>query len=145
MALIDEVKRRHGENFLRQLTNEDAAATTINDTILQAACDDAVAEFQRVARQTFDVGLSHHVSLGVKGAMYHLFYYKGHDDRQRDKYERDFYGGLGNLSNIAYTLAETTSTLDVKQDQVGANSDMSNRNRIFGRRRVQGLNEINEG
>lgn len=144
MALSDEVKARFDATMLVQLTNADPAATTINDTILDAAAADTIGEFQRVARFEFDLTQAHHVSLCVKGVMYHLMMYKNLDSRNRDKFESDFYGGCGALSRLGYTNPATTSTLENKRDRQNALPDMNKRKLIFGRGVVNKVNEFND-
>ena len=63
MALIDEVKKRYSTRFLTDITNPDLKApTTINDTKLTDASNDAESIFKRQANQDFDILKIDHIS-----------------------------------------------------------------------------------
>ncbi len=53
-ALSAAVQTRIGAARLKQLTNDDGTVTSINTTVLDAACQDAIGTFERLAGLTAD-------------------------------------------------------------------------------------------
>jgi hypothetical protein len=81
MALIDEVKTRIGATnaYLIELTNYDVTVTTVNETVLQAACDDAEGLFEDITGLTPDVTSKVHLYHLVDATIYFLEQYKSRD------------------------------------------------------------------
>ena len=66
------IQVRFTAKILRDLTNEDASATTINTTRLEAACEDAMGEFHRITGIDPDTSNRAHISILQKGVLYFL-------------------------------------------------------------------------
>lgn len=71
MTLSAEVSTRYGDDILVPLTNpNNPAATTVNATVLAAACADVQARFVlRAASVAFDLNDSNHVAIAVEGVI----------------------------------------------------------------------------
>lgn len=78
-------------NLTNAATSSGRAATTVNDTVLQAAVADASAKFARIAGVTFDATNALHLSIAVPGVWAYLHLWKGQDGAQAemDRFEKD--------------------------------------------------------
>jgi len=65
--LANAVKARFGGQYLIEITNNDSSATTVNDAVLECACDDAIGEFNRVTGDEYDSTIKAHTSIVIKG------------------------------------------------------------------------------
>lgn len=74
MALIDQVKLRIPTQTLAALTrSQSAGISTIDDTLLGAACDDIeLGDFLTYAQQTFDLTNRQHLGIAIEGVMWKL-------------------------------------------------------------------------
>lgn len=127
MALADEVKTRMGGSGsvrLRQLTNYDNTATSIDDTVLSAACADAAGEFARIVGRALDTSIPTDVAIGVQGTMYFLELYKGRSSAIFDQAKKTFYSMLQNFRESVVILPDTNSVLQASLERAGSKPDM---------------------
>jgi hypothetical protein len=134
MALIDEVKKRHGGTSsarLIQLTNDDTSATTINDDILDAACDDAIAMFHDVVGIEFDDTNNTHVYIAVQAVILFLEEYKSRDAGILLGRRKSVFAALSGLRGRVYITAQTNSVLAPSKETSGAKPDMDKSRQAF--------------
>jgi len=134
MALADEVKTRMGgstSSRLRQLTNDDGTQGSINDTVLTAACNDAIAEFQRITGLAFDLTNATHIAICIDGAMYMLEKYKGRSSAIGEQQRKAFYSACSNFRESVAILPNTNSVLTASSERAGSRPDMDRNNSVF--------------
>ena len=86
MALIDRVKARVSTELLAQLTQKDSRqVSTVDDTVLNLAIDDVVADVAVFAGVTYDNDDARHVAYAVRGV---LLYLRVNQGRTEGAYER---------------------------------------------------------
>jgi hypothetical protein len=100
MTLSTEVQARLGTDLLVQLTNpDDPAATSINTTILTAACDDTEGEFLS-AGIALDITDKRHLSVAVDGVRWKLYDYKAPFTEAAKSFEVRFRESLDRLKLV---------------------------------------------
>jgi hypothetical protein len=84
------IRNRIGPKKLIQMTNEDGNATSVNTTVLAAACDDTIGEFKRFTGTAIDVSYSSHVVIAMTGITAFLEQYKSRDSGVARSAMKDF-------------------------------------------------------
>lgn len=135
-ALSTAVQTRFGSDILIQLSNSVSTATTINTTVLTAACEDAIGEFERVTTIAHDTSNASHLSVLIKGVLYFLEYYKSRDSAVSNNRGKDFFLACNGLKKGAYLDVATNSNLTVKRESSGSMSDMDKLKTIWPNNRV---------
>lgn len=88
MALIDRVKARVPTQDLIELTNkDDTNATSIDDTVLQLAVDDAEGAFETLCGKAYDDTDKRHVAHIWQGVQFFLMIYAGETTTESSKYQ----------------------------------------------------------
>lgn len=134
MALVDEVKKRHGgttSSRLIQLTNDDTTATTINDDVLDSACEDAIAMFKDVVGLDFDDTNSVHIYIGVQAVILFLEEYKSRDAGILSGRRKSVFAALSGLRGRVYITAQTNSVLTPSTEKSGSKPDMDKSRQAF--------------
>lgn len=148
MSLADEIKNRLGganSSRLVQLTNFDSSAITIDDTVLDSASQDAIAEFQRITGLSFDINNKTHVAICVQGVLFFLENYKGRSAGIISEHRSQFYGSCSRLREVVYIMPATNSILLPSQERANARFDMDRKASVFGDRiRVIKVGDVNE-
>lgn len=127
-TLSAEVQIRISNTLLVQLTNKhETAPSTVNTTILDAAAEDASAEFEIETGVALDTSIKSHVAAGVQGTIYYLHEYNdvsgAAHDRRRQRWEnvlRKLEGTVGAGTKI---LPSSTSTLEESEQPDGRRPD----------------------
>lgn len=78
-ALRTAVEARIGPERLKNLTNDDIGATTVNTTVLEAACADAIGLFLYLSGFEGDTSNATHLAILIDGVVFKLEDYKGRD------------------------------------------------------------------
>lgn len=127
------VKVRISSQYLKELSNESAVATTINDTVLEAAAADSIGEFERVTGKTHDTTNASHLAILCRGTVYFLEFYKARDTAMIKGRQSDFYGALTNFRKLAAQLATSNSNIDFEREAAGTQTDMAKERKVFTR------------
>ena len=122
--LSAQVQVRIGADRLKQLTNYDATATTINTTVLEAACADAMGQFRYMAGLEPDNANYSHVAILIKGAQYYLESYKARDSQQIQFFEKAFTRDCMGLRDKLWASPTSNSTLLQSSEKQNARPDM---------------------
>lgn len=120
-----------GSQLLKQLTNQDGTATTIDDDVLEAACDDAIGEFAIATGIFPDLDYRNHVLTLVVGALYFLETYKSRDSSFAQGRAKDFYSKLKREESKKYVLAQSNSSLSTTTQRAGTRPDMDRAKDVF--------------
>ena len=123
-SLATEVQTRFSPDMLKQLTNYDPVATTINTTVLNVACADAIGEFERITGMAHDTSIASHVSILIHGVIYFLETYKNRDNEVLQSRMKRFYAACENMRKIVWIPAQSTSNIKPSRDAVGSTPDM---------------------
>lgn len=127
------VKVRISSQILKEFSNENATATTINDTVLEAAAADSIGEFERVTGKLHDVTNASHLAILVRGTVYFLEFFKSRDTAMLKGRQSDFYGALTNFRKLATQLATSNSNIDFEREASGTQADMAKERKVFNR------------
>ena len=122
MALADEVKNRHGgatSQRLIQLTNDDPTATTINATVLDAACVDAEGLFEDIVGVQADITQKNHLYILVQAVIAFLENYKSRDSNILTQRWKNVIGSMKGMRSRGYILPETNSVLTPGEETSG--------------------------
>ena len=109
------VQVRVSPDRLKQLTNYDPVATTINTAVLEAACSDAIGEFENISGLEHDTDIPTHTTILVKGVQYLLETYKGRDSNMITVMQRSFQMDCLKLRERLYISPETTSQIEITE------------------------------
>ena len=123
-AISTAVQERIGADRLIQLTNYDTTATSINTTVLNAACQDAIGEFERITGMAHDSSNASHVVILVLGAQYFLEMYKGRDNAIMANHQRNFYTACQKFRDLLLVTPASSSVLEASRDSAGSRPDM---------------------
>jgi hypothetical protein len=118
------VTARIGTLRLLGLTNDLNTATTIDTTVLEAACSDAVGLFQNESGFAFNAADQTHLVIAIQGVMYLLEDYKGRDGNIISNHKKQFFAGLNSLRNKAWLAPQSTSNLTPTREQANTRPDM---------------------
>lgn len=113
---------------LVQLTNYDTTATSINTTVLEAACDDAIGQFMLASGYDPNKLIQLHVAILVKGVQYFLELYRGRDSGIISNLERVFFRDCNSIREKSYGMPGSNSNLNPSRDVQNALPD-ADRNR----------------
>ena len=130
-TLADAIKARFGNQYLIEITNNDSSATTINEIVLECACDDAQGEFNRITGDSYDSTIKAHTSTCIKGVLYYLEYYKARDVALLNSRQRDFYTSLSSFRGIKYISPQTNSNLSIQRERANTRPDMDRNKAVF--------------
>ena len=119
-----KVKSRIGSDRLKQLTNYDSTATTINDTVLDAASEDAAGQFRYVSGFEPDTDNFAHVAILVKGVQYFCEFYKGRDSAIISSLEKVFIRDCMSLREKQWVPPGSNSTMTIDREASGTRPDM---------------------
>jgi len=132
---------------LIELTNNSGSATTVDDSVLEACCDDAIGDFRvqtGIEPETNPEVPTHTVAL-VAGVLYYLESYKGRDASMEQNHARNFFSKLKRLESKKYVLAQSTSKLEQSEEKQGTRPDMDRSRSAFrGGRTLSQISEISE-
>jgi len=136
---------RIGAQRLVELTQEDGTAVIVDTDVLEAACDDATGDFQRMSGVIADTGNSSHLSILVQGVIFFLEDYKSRDSGMMTGRGKRFYGALKGLQDMRYMLSDTNSTLVPTPEKTNARPDFDRGSKVWsaGRRTIK-ISEIAE-
>ena len=125
MSISQKVQDRFGNQRLVELTNPDnSSATTINQTMLDAAIDDAQGLFEQESGIALDENNKAHVKCIITGVLYFLELYKGRDAGIMKQYQRTFLGDLQALRKKVYIAPQTNSQLKPSRERANQLPDM---------------------
>jgi len=134
MALIDEVKTRYGgssSRILIQLTNWDTTKTTINEDVLQAACDDATGMFEDITGLALDITYKNHLYIAAQAAILFLEEYKSRDSGILSSRRKIVFAAMKGIREKVYITAQTNSTLKPSTESANAMPDMDRKRKAF--------------
>lgn len=123
-ALSAAVQVRIGNDRLKQLTNYDPTATIINTTVLEAACGDAIGEFENITGIAHDTSNVSHLAMLIKGVQYFLESYKGRDSAMIQNFQKSFQIDCAKLRERAYISPQTNSQLKPSTERANQRPDM---------------------
>ena len=106
--LNTEIRKRIGSIKLKQMTNEDPSINTINDTVLDSSCIDAMAVFSRITGYEFDVLNPIHVQICCDGVLCFLEKYKSRDGNIVSMNTKNFYSACEKYRAMAYVTPMTS-------------------------------------
>lgn len=132
-----EVKKRIGVDRLVQLTNYLSSATTVNDTVLDAAGEDAIGAFRVNSGFEPNSSFYTHISILVKGVQFFLESYKGRDSGLLSNMEKAFFLDCRALREKSYSPASSNSNLTVDRERVGTRPDMQRNRPVLNLTRTQ--------
>lgn len=114
MALIDTVQARIPASQVRELTNPDGGAGTVNTTILAEAVKSAKADFSDRVGATLDDTTPNesHLALGVRGVMHYLRSFRGLPIEDEKREREAWYDSLYEYAKIGGGLKYITPTTD---------------------------------
>lgn len=130
-ALSTAAQVRISSQALIQLTNDDATATSINTTRLDACCSDAIGDFESITGMTHDTSIAAHLSTLVTGVLYYLEKYKCREGALMNSHMKQFYGACEGFRRRAWASPSTTSTLTPTRDTTGATPDMDRSKKVW--------------
>ena len=111
-ALLNtKVQARIGAQILKQLTRDDPSETTLDSDVLDAACEDAIGDFERETGIAHDTTNMSHVSVLVDGALYKLEQYKSRDGNIISSHSKAFYAGIKSMRDRVFIDPVTNSQL----------------------------------
>ena len=131
--LAAAVKIRYGgasSQRLKQLTNCDGSATTIDDTVLEACCTDAMGKFTIIVGSVPQDNIIH-ISALIPGVIFFIEFHKGRDSNLLQKHEKRFFASLKDIKDRIYVLAQSSSVLEQSDETTNARQDMDRRNTSF--------------
>lgn len=149
IALAVEVKIRLGGTASRrliELSNETGTPTTINDTVLNACCDDALGEFRIESGVEPDLAYTTHLVALVAGSLYYLEYYKGRNVQQTVIERKKFLSNCKAINERRYVLAQSNSPLQQSTQATGTRPDMDRSKNVWnaGRRSLTPMETYEE-
>ena len=130
-ALGDAMKVRIGNERLAQLTNDDPTATTIDDTVLEAAVDDAVGDFERITGLPMDATNKSHVTILIKGILWKLEDYRGRDGGIVTGHAKSFLGACAGFRKTIPFTPVTSGTLQPSTEKANARPDMDRKKAVW--------------
>lgn len=130
-ALSAAVQTRIGAARLKQLTNDDGTVTSINTTVLDAACQDAIGTFERLAGLTADTSNVSFLPILIDGVLYFLENYKGRENAVTISHQKSFIAGCSALKALGWVTPTTNSTLAPTRDKTGSRPDMDRSKQVF--------------
>lgn len=107
-ALSVAVQLRASTQALLQLTNDDPTLTSINATRLDAACADAIGDFERITGMTHDTSNYSHVATLVTGVLYYLEKYKSREGVMMTSHMKQFYGSCEGFRRLGWVSPSTS-------------------------------------
>lgn len=129
MTLSANVQTRYGAQYLINLSNPaDPSATTLNATVLTAACDDTEADFVIYSGVAYDEDpltnplATQHIAVGVEGAVAKMAMRTGTGGAYASKLHDDFVARLRDLALVAgrdRISPRTDSVMQPTSRQVG--------------------------
>jgi len=123
-ALSAAVQVRVSPDRLKQLTNYDPSAVTTNTTVLEAACGDAIGEFENISGIAHDTNNVSHLAILIKGVQYFLESYKGRDSGMMQNFAKSFQIDCAKLRERAYISPQTNSKLVPIAERANQRPDM---------------------
>ena len=130
------VKERLGGDTskrLVELTNDDSIQTTINTTVLLAACDDALSEFRIITGIEPDTStpIYSHLSALTPGVLAYLEEYKGRSVGLAAMNRKNFYARCKSISDRKFLLAKSDSVLSQSSERQDARPDFDRSRSAF--------------
>lgn len=130
-ALSTAVQARIGSTRLAQLTNDDGAVTTINTTVLEAACQDAIGTFERLAGLTADTSNVSFLPILIDGVLYFLENYKGRENAVTISHQKSFIAGCSALKALGWVTPTSTSNIAPSRETAGSLPDMDRSKKMW--------------
>lgn len=121
--LAAHVANRISPPRLIQLTNYDTTATSVNTTVLESACADALGQFGIATGYDPNSSIYLHVAILTKGVQYFLEHYKGRDTGLINSLERTFFRDCMSIADKRYMMPATNSNLAPSRDTQNALPD----------------------
>lgn len=126
--LTQEVLRRYSRQFLNELTNQDQqGAQQVNQDVLQAAADDAKAQFRTEGGTVYDPTNQQHIQVCSLGVIYFLHLYTGRYTDALSQAREGWINALRRFSvrqgDRARMLPVTTSPLSPSTQRQGTRPD----------------------
>lgn len=130
-ALSTAVQLRVSNQALLQLTNDDPTLTSINATRLEAACADAIGDFERITGMTHNTANYSHLATLVTGVLYYLEKYKSREGAMMSSHMKQFYGSCEGFRRLGWVTPSTNSYLSPTRDTSGATPDMDRSKKVW--------------
>ena len=130
-ALSAATQVRISPDRLKQLSNYDPSATTINTTVLEAACADSIGDFENITGILHDTDNPSHLSILIKGVQYYLEMYKGRDSAMIQGLAKSFQIDCNKLRERSYIHARTNSRLSPSKESYNQRPDMDRSLKIW--------------
>lgn len=125
-----EVKKRINNSKLISLTNE-TPSSSINETVLDSACADAIGEFQLITGLAHDTANLTHVTYLVAGVIYFLEYYKSREGQILSMHGKRFYRGCKEIREKLTLLPISNSEFANVYPSTPQLPDMSRYRNVF--------------
>lgn len=137
--LATAVVARVGLQRLVELTNENGSSIVIDESVLEASCDDSIGTFERETGIAADTANRTHVQVLVVGVIFHLEMYRARDAGIINTFKRDFFAALSSIREKVYFPATTNSPLIPSKQKQGEKPDMDRSKSIwnYGNRAVR--------
>lgn len=130
-ALSVAVQLRASTQALLQLTNDDPTLTSINATRLDAACADAIGDFERITGMTHDTSNYSHIATLVTGVLYYLEKYKSREGAMMSSHMKQFYGSCEGFRRLGWVTPSTSSNLSPTREEAGSRPDMDRSKKVW--------------
>ena len=136
-TLTEEVRRRYSESFLTEITNPGAKGDVqISEDRLQAAAEDAEAEFLVQVGTPFDATNHAHVYAAVQGTLFFLHQYSG---LNTDAMARALERWKAQTSALSVRIGERRRLVPVSSSNLAQSSERSGTRPDFDRTRFDQL------
>lgn len=142
--LSAQIKVLYSVNLLTQLTQSDGSLTTINDTVLDAASNRALGDFQVISGFNADTSTPdfYHISALEEGVLYHLMKAKEGFFNMAKDHKKNFYAAMRTLRETAAAPVTTSSPRDRTLERQNSKVDMDLSRAVM--QKGNSLNLINE-
>lgn len=142
--LSTNVQERIGSDRLKQLTNYDATATSLNTSVLEAACRDSIGHFHQISGVYPTKDNYSHIAILVRGVQYFLESYKARDSNIIQNLEKAFFRDCQGMRERATWLPTSNSTLAPSTQPQNALPDMDRASSIWPQNRYNSASQIKE-
>lgn len=130
-ALAAAVQIRVSVEWLTQITNDNPSLTSINTARLEAACQDAIGVFERVAGLTHDTANATHLPILVEGALYFLEKYKSRESAMANAHMKSFIAACKDFKSLGWVPPTSTSNLVPTREKAGSRPDMDRSKKLW--------------
>lgn len=132
--LATAVTNRVNSPILITLTNNDSTppATSVNNTRLVAACEDALGKFEALTGTAGDTSNYIHLSILVGGVLYFLELYKSREGALISQHSKQFFSECQSLREKAVAMPHSNSKYSPSQEATGSLPDMDKARKVMG-------------